>query len=230
MYKRQHHNAVAAVLGALNADILEEAECYFGGGTAITLLLGEYRESVDIDFLCASGSGYRRLREMTHTGTLDALLDKSAGITELRDVRADQYGVRTWLGLDETRIKFEIIREARIDLAGARHPELKVPVLQRSDLYCEKLLANADRHADRSVLSRDIIDLAMMISRWGQIPDKAWEKARAAYGWSVDGAFEKAVQTIRYKEWLLECMRAMAMEQSLAEEILGVFGGPEAQN
>ncbi|MBM3349738.1 MAG: nucleotidyl transferase AbiEii/AbiGii toxin family protein, partial [Betaproteobacteria bacterium] len=26
-------------------------QCFFGGGTAITLRHGEYRESVDIDFL-----------------------------------------------------------------------------------------------------------------------------------------------------------------------------------
>lgn len=36
----------------MDSDFLARAHCYFGDGTAITLKLGEYRESIDVAFLC----------------------------------------------------------------------------------------------------------------------------------------------------------------------------------
>lgn len=63
LFRRRHHNVILHVLRCLNGDFLREAECYFVGGTAMVLELGEYRESVDIDFLCASEEGYRKLRQ-----------------------------------------------------------------------------------------------------------------------------------------------------------------------
>ena len=226
MFDRPHHNAIATILAALDADLLAEAECWFGGGTAIVLALGEYRESVDIDFLCASQQGYRLLRQATFGGTLDRLLKPGAGVETLRDVRVDQYGIRTQIAAGGARVKFEIVREARVALSGALDPVLAVPVLSREDMYCEKLLANADRHADRSVLNRDIIDLTMMMSRWGPVPKAAWSKAQDAYGSTVETAYEKAVLAIRDPHWLKTCMDGMAMDGSLAEEILSQHGGP----
>lgn len=226
MFERPHHNAIATILAALDAGLLAGAECYFGGGTAIVLALGEYRESVDIDFLCASQEGYRQVRQATFGGKLDGLLKPGASVMALRDVRTDQYGIRTQIGAGEARVKFEIIREARVALSGATDPVLGVPVLARSDMYCEKLLANADRYADRSVLNHDIIDLTMMISRWGPVPDGAWSKAKAAYGSTVEIAYERAVFAIRDPGWLKACMDGMAMAPHLADEILHQHGGP----
>jgi hypothetical protein len=51
MFKRPHHQRIARVLAALDADLLHRHACWFGGGTCIALKQGEYRESVDIDFL-----------------------------------------------------------------------------------------------------------------------------------------------------------------------------------
>jgi len=115
----------------------------------------------------------------------------------LREVRADQYGIRTQLEATRIRVKFKIVREAHVDLSGKMDPRLGVPVLTRSDMYCEKLLANADRYADTAVLSRDMIDLSMMISGWGPIPNAAWDNAEAAYGQTVKTAYDKAVVMIR---------------------------------
>ena len=50
-FERPHHQRIAQVLCALNAPLLRDNHCLFGGGTAIALRYGEYRESVDIDFL-----------------------------------------------------------------------------------------------------------------------------------------------------------------------------------
>lgn len=44
-FAREHHTAILKALRALDGDYLMETKCYFGGGTAIVLELGEYRES-----------------------------------------------------------------------------------------------------------------------------------------------------------------------------------------
>ena len=53
MFERPHHQRIAQVLRALDGPLLRENNCLFGGGTAIALRYGEYRESVDISiFWC----------------------------------------------------------------------------------------------------------------------------------------------------------------------------------
>lgn len=89
---------------------------------------------------------------------------------------------------------------------------LGVPTLARVDMYAEKLLANTDREGDIAATSRDIIDLAMMINRWGPIPDEAWRKARLAYGKSVDRAYAKAIQRIENSDYLSDCLAKMQMQ------------------
>jgi len=51
MFERPYHQRIALVLQALDGSLLRENGCLFGGGTSIALRYGEYRESVDIDFL-----------------------------------------------------------------------------------------------------------------------------------------------------------------------------------
>lgn len=226
LFRRPHHNDILDVLRCLDGALLLDAGCYFGGGTAIVLNLGEYRESVDIDFLCASQEGYRKLRQaLWGRSDLAGLLRPGTGLKTLRDVRTDQYGIRTLIGAGNAAIKFEIVREARIQLAGEMDGRFGVPVLSRDCMYAEKLLANADRWADTSVLSRDILDLSMMISRWGQIPDSAWAIADGAYGDTARKAYDEAVKRIRNAEWLRKCMVGMAMEPELEGEILAQHGG-----
>ena len=64
MFERQHHRFIQQVLEALDGLALREHCCYFGGGTAIALREGEYRESVDLDFLVSRLSAYRELRQL----------------------------------------------------------------------------------------------------------------------------------------------------------------------
>ena len=52
LFERAHHQRIAALLRALDADLLAANSCWFGGGTAMALRYGEYRESVDIDSSC----------------------------------------------------------------------------------------------------------------------------------------------------------------------------------
>ena len=226
MFKRAHHNRIQALLTALDADFLRRNGCYFGGGTAIALALDEYRESVDINFLCASPDGYRELRNTITNVSLGAIFARP--VEYARDVRADRYGIRTFLLSDGVPVKFEIVSEGRIHIEGAIDPVTKVPTLSRTDMYAEKLLANADRYHDKAVASRDIIDLAMMVKCWGQIPGVAWEKARGAYGESVDQAYRAAVELISDRAHLAQCLAKMHMKPELADRMPGLLTpGPD---
>lgn len=225
-FARDQHNAILKALRALDGDYLMATKCYFGGGTAIVLELGEYRQSIDIDFLCADQAGYRALR--TAIGgqpNLDRLLRDGAEIECLREVRADQYGLRTVIRSQGTPIKLEIVRERRIDLAGEIDPRYGLPVLSRPHMYAEKLMANSDRWYQPDVASRDILDLSVMISRWGPVPDEAWVIAEEVYGQKVREDFEKAVEKIRKPEHIESCAEKMQIDAKTVREILAVHGG-----
>ena len=221
MFERPHHQRIAQVLDALDGDLLTQAKCYFGGGTAIALLCGEFRESVDIDFLCADQDGYRLIREAIAPPRLGRLLRHP--VTHRRDVRTERDKISTFLEVDGTPIKFELVREARITFEDTPGQLLGVPVLDRVDLYAEKLLANADRGQDRSQKSRDMIDLAMMIDTWGAIPDLAVEKAVGAYGLSILRAFDNSLALLNDPAYLRECLVAMGMDEALGEMILALL-------
>ncbi len=214
MFEREHHRQVALVLQALEPRALAERQCYFGGGTAMALRYGEYRESKDIDFLVANLDGYRELRQMLGGPQgLTPLLRAGMPLALVREVRADQYGIRTLVRSGGAAIKFEIVLEARIVLAkpGAADQVCGVPTLAAIDLAAEKLLANADRWADDAVHSRDLIDLAMQNAARQPLL-AACAKAEGAYGTVVRRALAQAVQALRNRPGRLEtCMQALAM-------------------
>ena len=80
MFEQLHHRRIAAILASLDGDRLRKAGCWFGGGTAIALLKGEYRESVDMDFLVSDLQGYRWMRQhLDGAQGLDAVLRPGAG-------------------------------------------------------------------------------------------------------------------------------------------------------
>ncbi len=209
----------------MDAPFLQEAKCYFAGGTAISLQLDEYRLSDDIDFLCADADGYRMVRESVFDHGLKEIFPH--GIDALREPRSDQYGIRAILRVDRQPIKFEIVREGRIPLAGASVPDLPVPCLAREDLYSEKLLANVDRYLDGSTLSRDILDLMVMEQRWGPIPAESWKKAEHAYGAAVKAAYIKAKQELHENRVLFEDrLRSLDFDETTAEELRSALASP----
>lgn len=221
MFRRLHHQRILRLLEAFDADRLRRADCFFAGGTAIVLQLGEYRESVDIDFLCASQTGYRQLREVVTERSLGPLLARPVRYIK-RDmpVTADRDGIRTFMGTGDELIKMEIVREDRIALTGVDVPGIPVPVLSREDLYAEKLLANDDRGHAPETMSRDIIDLAMMIDGWGPLPAAALAKAEAVYGSTVRKRMHQAVERVSRPAVLRECMKQMSMDPALEPVIL----------
>ncbi|MBE7367664.1 nucleotidyl transferase AbiEii/AbiGii toxin family protein [Ramlibacter pallidus] len=214
MFERAHHRDIALVLQSLDPDVLAARRCFFGGGTAMALLYGEYRESVDIDFLVSDRAGYRELREMLGgVHGLTPLLRSGMRLELAREVRTDQYGIRTHVRAGASLIKFEIVFEGRIELAPPEDADrvCGVTSLSAVDLCCEKLLANADRWPDDAVFSRDLIDLAMQHAD-RDVRLAASDKAEAAYGQSVRRALADAVQALRNRPHRLdECMQALRM-------------------
>lgn len=212
MFSRLHHRRIALVLEALDADLLAANHCLFGGGTAVSLARGEYRESVDIDFLVSDAAGYRTLRQkLTEPEGLHAVLAVGAAVKQVREVRADQYGIRSMLEVEGSRIKFEIVLEGRmtLDPPGPDDRLCGVATLTRLDMVASKLLANSDRWADDSVFSRDLIDLAMLQPK-GKLRQQAFDKAREAYGDSIDRDLAKAIDALLQREGRLErCLQAM---------------------
>jgi hypothetical protein len=195
MFARSHHQRIHEVLLALDAVLLREHECYFGGGTAIVLQCDEYRESADMDFMVSDLTRYRELRRVLQDrDTLARFFGLGRGpLAALPEVRADQYGIRAALPLKTGSIKFEIVFEARItvDRPGPEDQIVGIASLTQVDLVATTLLANVDRWADDGVMSRDILDLAML-----QPTPKTWsaavQKAEDAYGAVVLQSLEKA--------------------------------------
>ncbi|MFL9610988.1 nucleotidyl transferase AbiEii/AbiGii toxin family protein [Methylobacillus sp. Pita2] len=196
-YHREHHKRIARILSSMDADYFLRNEVFFGGGTAISLLLNEYRTSVDIDFMVASQDGYRAIRESVFDRGLGDFFIGGVVPPLARDVRADIDGVRTAILVDGVKIKFEVIRESRIELVGGIN-EFVVPSLSRVSLFAEKLLANADRGNAADSQKKDILDLLCMQMEWGPIPDASIRLASNAYGYRViKSAYEDAMNVIQ---------------------------------
>lgn len=210
-FKKPVHRQVLAILSRLDADFFERARCYFAGGTRIVLELGEYRESRDIDFLCSDRDGYRTLRESAGARSLGAMV---AGTLEFaRDVRADQYGIRTIISTNSFGMKFEIVREARIDIAGDKVAGIPVRCLTRRHCFAEKFLANADRGLDESTLSRDAVDLAHMIKGWSrQDADAGLALAAAAYGDAISRSLGSVLAKLREdRAYRIRCIEGLGI-------------------
>ncbi|MDB5860467.1 MAG: hypothetical protein JWQ76_4156 [Ramlibacter sp.] len=220
VFDRPHHQRIARLLGALNGQLLREHQCFFGGGTAIALSFGEYRESVDVDFLVSDSGHYRELRHaLTAVEGIRAITRPGAEpLAQAGEMRADQYGIRTRVVVDGQAIKLEIVMEARIALQspGAGDTVAGIATLTPLDMATTKLLANSDRWPDDGVFSRDLIDLAMMQPSL-RLLRLAVAKAEGPYGASVLRDLERAIQRMQSRTgWLERCMQAMAMTDPTA--------------
>ncbi len=216
MFERPHHQRIQRVLESLDSRLLTDHCCYFGGGTAIVLTRGEYRESLDLDFLISNLDAYRELRRLL--GQRDGLAALFRSGSELfaqsREVRSDQYGIRTWLLVDDVQVKFEIVFEARINLEApaASDAICDVATLTGLDMAASKLLANSDRWADDGVFGRDVIDLAMLEPTLGELRS-ALLKAETAYGDAIRRDLAKAVERMRSRHgWMERCMSKLKIE------------------
>lgn len=216
MFSRARHQQIAGLLGALDADLLRNHRCLFGGGTAIALRFGEFRESVDVDFLVSDQAGYRNLRQkMTSAAGFNSILASGhhENVRLASDLLTDQYGIRARLQVRGLPIKFEIVFEGRLSLEAPRDTDAVcgISCLTLRDMIASKLLANSDRYNDDATFSRDLIDLAMIPAR---NPDfrAALARAETAYGNAIQRDLLRAIAKMGAQpQWLERCISAMAI-------------------
>lgn len=135
----------------------------------------------------------------------------------LRQARIDQYGIRCALSVDGAPIKLEIVFEGRVALAdpGPGDKIAGVWALALEDKVATKLMANSDRWADGAMMSRDLIDLAMLTPT-GRLPRAGVDKAIRAYGESVVADLGKAREQLLGRDGRLKtCIAKMGV--TLAE-------------
>lgn len=217
-YQLSHHQLIATALKQFNADFLAKHTICFGGGTRIALELDEYRESVDIDFLCPNVAAYRVVREQITTASLGSLVQQE--FEYLREIRADRYAVRTFLKLEEAVVKLEIVScdEYRLT-AGLDKTLFSVPYLSHESCWITKLLANADRALTAPF--KDVFDLVAMHLTWGAIPQTAWSEAERHYGNVPQRELLKALDAMLSKpDFYLTCAADMKMKPDWARRIV----------
>ena len=212
-FRRPWHRLVRQVLESLNGDLLARAKCWFGGGTRVAMELGEFRESVDVDFLCEDREGYRILRSTVTQSSLGDLVSRPLEL--MRDVRADMYGIRTFLRVDGQPVKFEVIFEGRIPLTGEARSPFPVEVLARPSCFAEKLLANADRGRDASANARDLIDLAFMAAHWPEEDLRTgMATAQSAYGDAVQRELDAILTSLNDPDYRQRCLTALSVSDT----------------
>ena len=159
-FKRPHHQKIAQVLQALNGPLLKDHECYFAGGTAMALRYGEYRESVDIDFLISNLEQYRALRELltspagisaivrAEVSSLQQIGDEICGITTLRPL--DMATSKLLANADRWRDDGVFSRDI-IDLAmmDPSLPMLREAVIKAEKPYGQSILQSLEKSINR---------------------------------------------------------------------------------
>lgn len=220
-FKRKHHKAIANILSKFNAGYLQQHNILFGGGTRIALELDEYRESIDIDFLCVGAGSFRAVRSQVLSNSLGELLSANEKLIFTREIRADRDAVRTFIGGFEHPIKLEFIHFDHSALQRDNRQIFPVPCIDKNSCLLTKLLANADRYS--SADKKDIIDLCMMVHNWGDIPKGVWEKADSEYGLAVvKSGLQQALQDFKeHPDQVVSiATKVLGMERLLAKKMV----------
>lgn len=223
-YERPLHQRISRILALMDAQFLEQAQCFFGGGTQLVMSHGEFRESRDIDFLVSSQDGLRMLRETVNERSLGRIFKGKIHLA--REVRADRDAIRTFITDEPSAepVKFEIVVEARIELKGARDNVLGVPRLELSWAIAEKLLANADRGRAKEHRARDVIDLAFVSLDVDEAAFVAgYDLAERAYGHVILGELGEVLKMLE----LDSKYRAQCVADLLVEDVKGLRKGLE---
>lgn len=178
-YTLAHHKIIASALSSFNADFFCQNNIIFGGGTRIALELDEFRESIDIDFLCPNKESYKAVRSNVTNSSLGELVKTE--FEYVREIRADRDGVRTIIKHQNTVIKLEFVSFDDYELSYEYQKDVfNVPFLDRQSCFYTKLLANSDRKLQPPF--KDIFDILAMYKCWGSIPNKSIDLAEKHYG------------------------------------------------
>jgi hypothetical protein len=215
---RKHHQVIAGVLSCFDSDYLEQKSILFGGGTRIAMELNEYRESIDIDFLCPNASSYRAVREVVTSHSLGVLLNEPLELG--REIIFDRYGVRTMIMSEGISIKLEFVAMADYEINAMLLPDIPVPIIDHDACFITKLLALSDR--GMAFPFKDMVDLLVMRKSWGDIPAGCWQEVERHYGRSVAKDYQQALEDFKGfdVEQRVEIEQTLQMSDGYLTELL----------
>lgn len=218
MFKRHHHNLILKALKGLNSDLLIQSDTFFSGGTAISLKNDEFRESIDIDFLCFSSSGYRKIRnQITNKNLGKILIDNEISIP--KGIKFDRYGIRCVLQIENVNIRFEIVSETRQENTPGFDTNINglegVPVLNNEGLLTQKMLAMSDRGTDKFNASRDAIDFIVLANNPYLDFTTAFNDACFSYGEkTVIKGIQDSIETLLNNEsYYQDCLKSLDIDK-----------------
>ena len=215
---RPCHIRALDLIERLDSGFLNKAGCYFGGGTRLTMTLGEYRESNDVDFLCSDAAGWRALKSTITNTSLGSVFTHPPEL--LREVRSDRDAIRTFVQIQGAPVKLEIIKEGNLSLTGETSECLPIVVVDQASSVAQKLLANTDRGRDPAFGFRDIVDIAVIVQSWEEsVFQEGWRRASGAYG---DQSIRKGVSnTLDLIEKEPRLWRESLSQMSVQTETMG---------
>jgi predicted nucleotidyltransferase component of viral defense system len=204
----------------MDHDFLSENNILFAGGTLLTMTMGEYRLSDDIDFLVqVKTQGLKNLRARV-TDTFAPLFRAPHDQFKFGPARKTQYGIRGSVSpIGCAPIKLEIFLEERVSelYPGEYFEDIPVLALSRKDMILQKLFANSDRYSDPYIHHRDLYDLAAMAERG---IDLLTEISRAEEVYSVRLELERALRAIEDTHVLNQDLASLAIEQQAYPKII----------
>lgn len=221
-YQLNHHQVISSALENFNSEFLFENNIIFGGGTRIALEINEFRESIDIDFLCPNKESYKAVREQVTNLSLGSLVKKD--FKYIREIRADRYAVRTVIEHKSTAIKLEFVSFDNYKLKWLSNRErFPVPFLDHNSCYYTKLLANSDRKLEYPY--KDIMDILAMRAEWGAIPQDAIKLASEHYGRkTVVGSLIDALEHIQNNnEAYFKCATELSISQKYTSTLINQY-------
>lgn len=189
---RRHNDILELIQNHLNTELLEQNNFYFGGGTLCSMKYGEYRESVDVDFLSSDRNGVAALK---------LIGERIIDLPHIRNPKIDKDGIRLWCEFKGEPFKIEMVYESRIALDTPEY-FYNILSLNSTDLMACKLLANSDRSYNMLSARKDLIDILTIYRYEPKVLPPAWEKAYAAYS-----------------SWLVRCTQKSLTEQDFNETL-----------
>lgn len=228
-FKLEHHALIESALSNFNADFFIENRIFFGGGTRIALELGEFRKSIDIDFLCPDKNSYRAVREHVTNVSLGELVKQD--FEYAREIMFNRDSVRVVFKCDGAPLKLEFVCFDNYDLNCVVDDQFPVPYLDRESCFYTKLMSHTDRCMSHPY--KDIVDILAMCDSWGEIPESAFIKAESHYGQQIRSMLIRAVDDVishqeiyaaRFRDLDIDCKYAHHLASVVAPSLRDRIG------
>jgi len=182
-FKIGRHNQIWVLFEtALNRPFLEAHQMLFAGGTLASMRYGEYRESLDLDFLCSDKRAFNDFR---------ANFREAGDLKYARDSRITKDRVQSWIDIGEdTPLKADFFYEERMTPTPDRFNG--VLCLDPASMMGCKLMACSDRGVETGSEGKDATDIiAIDLYAPPKTFEEGWKKAKDAYGSWLTGQLGK---------------------------------------